>query len=101
MHEEDNLFLTSNVPEASLQDVWFVDSACSNHMTGNKKAFVEMESFQSEVRTGDNNKLQVKGKGDILVETKQGMKRISNVFYVPDLKHNLLSVNNFFRRGMS
>ena len=41
----------------------------------------------------------VKGKGDILVQTEKGAKRVSNIFYVPGLKHNLLSVDQFLLRG--
>ena len=37
-------------------------------------------------------------KGDILVQTKKGAKRISSVFYVPGLKHNLLSVSQLLLR---
>ncbi|XP_073001539.1 uncharacterized protein [Typha latifolia] len=65
----------------------------STSTRGNKCAFVTLdESIQSEVRIGDNNKLPVKGSGDILVKTKKGVKCITNIFYVPDLKQNLLSV---------
>ena len=41
----------------------------------------------------------MKGCGDILVQTKKGTRRISNVFYIPGLKHNLLSVGQLFRNG--
>lgn len=62
-------------------------------MTGNRSVFATFDdSFCSEVRTGDDTKLQIEGRGDILVKTKKGVKRITNVHYVPGLKHNLLSV---------
>lgn len=62
-------------------------------MTGNKGVFVNLdESIQSEVRTGDDKRLLVKRSCDILVKSKEGVKHISNVFYVPSLKHNLLSI---------
>jgi len=41
----------------------------------------------------------VKGKGDILMQTKKGAKRISSVFYVPRLEHNLLCVGHLQLRG--
>ena len=40
----------------------------------------------------------MKGNSDILVQTKKGAKRISSIFYVPGLKHNLLSVSPFLLR---
>ncbi|KAL4020109.1 hypothetical protein IC575_018876 [Cucumis melo] len=52
------------------------------------------------VKTGDNTRLQVKGQGDILVKTKKGTKRVTNVFYVPGLKHNLLSIGQLLQRGL-
>ena len=44
------------------------------------------DSIISEVRTGDDKRLSVKGKGDILVQIKKGAKRISSIFYVLGLK---------------
>ncbi|PKU75264.1 Retrovirus-related Pol polyprotein from transposon TNT 1-94 [Dendrobium catenatum] len=69
-------------------------------MTGNSRLFVTLDnSIQSEVRTGDENKLFLKGKCDILVQTRKGEKKISDVFYVPNLKHNLLSVGQLNQKG--
>ncbi|XP_077253100.1 uncharacterized protein LOC143892392 [Tasmannia lanceolata] len=60
MHEkeENTFFLACNVQEVALEETWYIDSGCSNHMTGNKGVFVKLdESLQSEVRTGDNKRL--------------------------------------------
>ncbi|XP_077232656.1 uncharacterized protein LOC143870019 [Tasmannia lanceolata] len=98
--EEDTLFLACNVQEVALEETWYIDSGYNNHMTGNKGVFVKLdESLQSEVRTGDDKRLSVRGSGDILVQTKKGVKHISNIFYVPGLKHNLLSVGQLLMKG--
>ena len=69
-------------------------------MTRNKKVFVDLdESIISDVQTGDDKRISVKGKGDILVQTKKRAKLISSVFYVSGLKHNLLSVGQLLLRG--
>ncbi|KAL0549870.1 hypothetical protein IC582_014360 [Cucumis melo] len=76
-----------------------------------KKALLYLEEEEAEeeealaetkevVVTGDNTRLQVKGQGDILVKTKKGTKRVTNVFYVPGLKHNLLSIGQLLQRGL-
>ncbi|KAA0026307.1 integrase [Cucumis melo var. makuwa] len=92
-NDEGILFLACSVQNDVVEPTWYLDSDCSNHMTGNRSIFVTLdESFQSEVKTGDNTKLQVKGQGDILMKTKKGTKRVTNVFYVSGLKHNLLSI---------
>ncbi|XP_077221681.1 uncharacterized protein LOC143855443 [Tasmannia lanceolata] len=97
--EEDTLFLACNVQEVALEEIWCLDSGYSNHMTGNKGIFVKLdESLQSKVRMGDDKRLSVRGSGDILVQTKKGVKCISNVFYVPGLKHNLLSVGQLLMK---
>lgn len=105
MHEQSNndqglLFLTLNVQESSTEEIWYLDSGCSNHMTGRKDIFISLdESHQNVVKTGDNKMLEVKGKGDILVKTKMGAKKITDVYYVSGLKHNLLSVGQLLLRG--
>ncbi|KAA0039318.1 integrase [Cucumis melo var. makuwa] len=52
----------------------------------------------SEVKTSDNSGLQVKDQVDILVKTKKGTKRVTDVFYLPCLKHNLLSIGQLLQR---
>ncbi|TYK05177.1 integrase [Cucumis melo var. makuwa] len=100
-NDEGILFLECSVQDNVVEPTWYLDSGCSNHMTGNRSIFVTLdESFQSEVKTGDNTRLQVKGQGDILVKTKKGTKRVTNVFYVPGLKHNLLSIGQLLQRGL-
>ena len=32
---QDNLFLACNMVEEKNEDLWFLDSGCSNNMTGN------------------------------------------------------------------
>lgn len=82
-----------------IDDTWFIDSGCNNHMTGCKSIIVQMdESFKREVRTGDDKRLDVHGIGDIAVETKIGKKKIQSVYFVPGLKHNLLSVGQLLQK---
>ena len=48
------------------------------------------ENFKSEVTTGTDNKIPVKGKGRVCTLTRNGeQKFVSDVYYVPDLKYNL------------
>ncbi|KAG6433701.1 hypothetical protein SASPL_105316 [Salvia splendens] len=54
-----------------LNDVWFVDSGCSNHMCSNKEMFKELdESRKIQVRLGDDKSIQVEGKGTVAVKAK-------------------------------
>ena len=71
-----------------------LDSACNNNMTRNKELFSSLDtSIQSEVKLGNDSKVKVNGKGVILVYVKNGERRIiHDVYYVPILMCNLLSV---------
>ncbi|KAL6324730.1 hypothetical protein AAG906_017070 [Vitis piasezkii] len=75
--------------------------SCSNHMCGSKSSFCFLnEGFRSTVSFGDCSTVNVMGKGDINIRTKNGfVETISNVFYVPDLKSNLLSVGQLQEKG--
>ena len=60
--EEDTLFFTSKGHDVPVDEVWYIDSGCSNHMIGNNKAFEELdESTQTDVRTGDDKRIFTKG----------------------------------------
>ena len=81
--------------------VWYVDKGFSNHMCGSKSLFSSLnEDFNSTVSFGDFSTVEIMGKGDIKIITKNGfVETISNVFYVPDLKSNLLSVGQLQEKG--
>ncbi|CAM8975323.1 unnamed protein product [Rhodiola kirilowii] len=58
------------------------------------------ENFRTNVKFGDNSTVKVMGKGDIQIKTKGGhVETISNVFYVPYLKSNLLSIGQLQESG--
>ena len=48
------------------EGIWFLDFGSSNHMTGDKTWFVELdESFKHTVRLENNSKLAVEGRGSV------------------------------------
>ncbi|XP_022931691.1 uncharacterized protein LOC111437850 [Cucurbita moschata] len=74
--EEEELLLMAYTKKSKVEreGIWFLDSGCLNHhMTGNKTWFVELdESFKHTV---------------------------TNVYYVPNLTNNLLSIGQLHRRA--
>ncbi|KAI3708725.1 hypothetical protein L2E82_38127 [Cichorium intybus] len=99
-NDDDTMFMILSTQDAQFNDMWYIDSGCSNHMCGNKDLFTQIDdSLKREVRTGDDKKLDVYGIGEIIINTKQGNKRIQNVYYVPELKHNLLSVGQLLQKN--
>ena len=92
--EEVSLLMACHVKEEIHQNMWYLDTGCSNHMCGDKTMFSDLdEAFRNTVSFGDNSKVSVMGKASVKISTKGNAEQvISNVFFVPDLKTNLLSV---------
>lgn len=70
-------------------------------MGGSKSFFSNLnKDFRTIVSFGDNSTVNVMGKGDVNIRTKKdNIETISNVFYIPDLKNNLLSVGQLQEKG--
>ena len=83
------------------QGVWVLDSRYSNHMTGCKEFFSTLdENFHTTVSLGNYSTLQVMGKETVDIKTRNGFaESISNVFYIPDLNANLLSIGQLQEKG--
>ncbi|KAI3451258.1 hypothetical protein Pfo_007923 [Paulownia fortunei] len=87
--------------EETNKNLWYLDTGCSNHMCGDKSAFSMLdESFRDDVKFGDNSKVSVMGKGQVIIQTNDNATQtISNVLFVPDLKTNLLSIDQLQEKG--
>jgi hypothetical protein len=88
------LFLTSNFLEAKDDFTWYLDSGCSNHMTGNKSLFVKLdESVKGKVNFGNDNEADIMGKGTLAIKVKNGgVMYVQDTLFVPGLRHNLISI---------
>ncbi|CAM8974718.1 unnamed protein product [Rhodiola kirilowii] len=66
----DNMVLACKTKDTcgGYTDVWYIDSGCSNHMSGRKELFSRLyESARVEVSFGNKSQIQVMGKGDIQI----------------------------------
>ena len=71
--------------------LWYLNSDCSRHNTGDQSLFNIFESKKGvNVTFGDWSKLQIKGKGIIPLPR---LPDIANVLYVEGLRVNLLSIS--------
>lgn len=87
---------------ASDKEAWFLDSGCSNHMCGKQELFSSLdEGFRKSIKLGNNSKLDVMGKGTIRMHVGAIVQVISEVFYVPALKNNLLSIGQLQEKGLA
>ena len=95
------MFLSCHTTEQQPKDLWLLDSGCSNHMTSNKELLSSIDSsISSDITLGNDHLVKVQGRGTVPILTRQNVKKdISNVYHVPDLKHNLLSVGQLIEKG--
>ncbi|KAK4269964.1 hypothetical protein QN277_023055 [Acacia crassicarpa] len=100
-HEDGTLLMVRTNSVGEQENTWYLDSGASNHMCGKRNLFVELdESVNGDVSFGDESKAPVKGKGKILIRLKDGRHEfISNVFYVPNMKNNILSLGQLLEKG--
>ena len=57
--------------------IWYLDNGASNHMTGNKNYFRNIDkTITGKVRFGDDSKIDIKGKSSILFVSQDGEKKI-------------------------
>ncbi|KAF2313315.1 hypothetical protein GH714_010300 [Hevea brasiliensis] len=87
--------------EDTKQNIWYLGIAASNHMSDNKSIFSFLdESYQDSVKFGNNSRVSIMGKGQVTIQTTSNVThKISDVFYAPDLKTNLLSVGQLQEKG--
>jgi hypothetical protein len=74
--------------------LWYLDSACSRHMTGNRDFFKYIKERKNGVHVtyGDGSKSKITGKGVVEI---LGVPTLKEVLYVDGLKANLLSISQF------
>jgi hypothetical protein len=95
LNNEEEILLMSYVElyENNREDAWFLDSGCSNHMCGDKAMFCELnEEFRQLVKLGNNTRMTMLGKGKVKLYLDGVHHIVTDVFYVPELKNNLLSI---------
>ncbi|WVZ09091.1 hypothetical protein V8G54_022437 [Vigna mungo] len=81
--------------------LWYLDSACSNHMTGNRKWLIDLDTgVKSTIRFADDSVVRAEGTGKVLIARKDGRPiYMHNVLYVPTMKSNLLSLGQLHEKG--
>lgn len=54
-------------------NMWYLDSGCNNHMTGNKNWFTKLDkSIKKAIRVSDGTQVTSSGKGNIVVVRRDG-----------------------------
>ncbi|RVW91534.1 Retrovirus-related Pol polyprotein from transposon TNT 1-94 [Vitis vinifera] len=88
--------------KTSREDMWFLDSGCNNHMCGKKDYFSDFDgTFRDSVKLGNNMSMSVLGKGNVRLKVNEMTQIITGVFYVLELKNNLLSIGQLQEKWLT
>jgi hypothetical protein len=81
--------------------LWFMDSGASNHMTGERGAFSELDTgVIGTVKFGDGSRVEIRGRGSIIFKCQNDEHRaLTDVYYIPKLRSNIISLGQLDERG--
>ncbi|GAU16044.1 hypothetical protein TSUD_339150 [Trifolium subterraneum] len=101
-HEELLMMAQSQHITNTSDQVWFLDSGCSNHMIGTKEWLFDFDdTFRETVKLGDNSTMPVMGKGNVKICLQGRISVITNVYYLPNLRNNLLSIGQLQEKNLT
>ncbi|GJS99438.1 ARID DNA-binding domain-containing protein [Tanacetum coccineum] len=94
-------FMVNGSGEKDWNRIWYISKEYKNHMTPVKSNFKRMKG---EFKMLEKEERQRKfifsyGVGEAFVETENGTKVISNVFYTPEITLNVLSLEQLENQG--
>jgi len=91
----------SQEEEAVVSRRWVLDTGATNHMTGTRSVFAELNSgVTGTVKFGDGSVVDIQGKGTVLFACKSGEhRRLDGVYYIPRLTTNIISLGQMDEDG--
>ena len=97
-HEESSMKQTT--PRSD--EVWYVDSGASNHMTSHKEWFSYLEKPMQPgvVATGDDTLHPIANVGEVPLNHVGHKGKVMTVLHVPTITKNLVSVGQIVDQGM-
>ncbi|KAK1435293.1 hypothetical protein QVD17_01054 [Tagetes erecta] len=98
---EDNVDPKKYELDSGETNTWILDNGASNHMTGNRDWFTSLDkSTTGRVRFGDDSKVDIEGRGAVILKSKNGQQRVlKDVYYIPSLRSNLISLGQLDEAG--
>ena len=80
---------------------WYLDSGTTNHMTGSKEAFFELDgNVTGTVKFGDDSRVAIRGRDTIIFRCQNGEHRaLMDVYYIPQLRSSIVSIGQLDECG--
>ena len=96
------LHLREEEKEAEGPCRWVLDTGATNHMTGSRHVFSELDSgVTGTVKFGDGSVVNIEGKGTVLFALRSGEhRRLDGVYYIPRLTTNIVSLGQMDEEGL-
>jgi hypothetical protein len=92
-----------NTMAANVDNVWYVDSGASNHMTYHGEWFRDVKNLEKPgyVETGDDTAHPIAHIGNVPLAMQDGkIKYLSDVLHVPNITKNFVSVGQMIEHGL-
>jgi hypothetical protein len=98
---EEKVFATIGDEEDPGPHRWVLDTGATNHMTGSRAAFADIDtSITGTVRFGNGSVIHIEGCGIVLFSLKSDEHHaLDNVNYIPRLTAHIISVGQLDERG--
>jgi len=80
---------------------WIIDSGASQHLCGNRNDLITYTNISKvqEITIADGKKIKAKGVGAIEIVTEVTTITLTNVWHVPDIGGNIMSVSHMVDAG--
>jgi hypothetical protein len=78
------LMADTNTNSATIfkEEIWYLDSGCSNHIIGTKEWIHEFdENFTESVKSGNDSTMAIMGKGNVKLSIAEKVHVITVVYY--------------------
>lgn len=80
---------------------WYLDTGASNHMSGCRDVFTELDmTVSGTVKFGDGSVAEIRGRGTVMFQSQtEEHKVLTNVYYIPQLRSNIISLGQLDENG--
>eukprot|EP00253_Pinus_taeda_P009126 PITA_09126 len=92
-------FMTKRSSDHVPSSAWYIDSAASRHFSHKRDWFIDFSPFSDSVVFGGGEQYTVVGRGTVQIQSGGHTLIFLNVYYVPGMEINLLSVSQIMRNS--